>query len=132
MRVFISYVPEDEPFAAAIRERLGADGFDVWDPERKILAGENWLLKTGRALERADAVVFLLTARSADSPSVVNEVQYVLGQRKFKNHVVPVFVGDAKSAPWILRNLPHLKLPKNVKPERVAEAIAKQFAVVAA
>ncbi len=131
MRVFISYSTQDEPFASAIRERLSSDGFDVWNPEKKILPGENWLTKTGRALERSDAVVFLLTKYSAVSPFVLNEIEYVLGQRKFKDRVVPVFFGNPKPVPWILRKLPHVELPEDVKPARAAEAIVRQFPVAA-
>ncbi|HEU4889416.1 MAG TPA: toll/interleukin-1 receptor domain-containing protein [Thermoanaerobaculia bacterium] len=106
MRVFISHSASEKAFADAVRAGLIRRGFSVWNPDRELLPGDNWMLEAGRALERADAVVFILSADSIDSASAKLEIQYVIAQPKFEHRVFPVRVGkDVKKIPWVLRDL---------------------------
>lgn len=105
MRVFISHSESERKIANGIREALIAQGFEVWNPDREILPGDNWLLETGRALERADAVVFLLSPQSAESPFARHELEYVTSRPKYEGKLIPVRVGSSKSLPWILKNM---------------------------
>lgn len=106
MRVFISHSASDDKFAGQVRDVLTSEGFDVWNPERDLLPGQNWLTETGRALERADAVVFLLSGDALQAPFAKREIQYVITHPKFENRVVTVRLGaDMGKIPWILRNL---------------------------
>jgi TIR domain. len=107
MRVFISHTVSDDKFAGQLRDVLTREGFEVWDPDRNLLPGDNWLVETGRALERADAVVFLLSDSALESPFAKREIQYVIGHPKFEDHVVTVRLGKATPSkiPWILRKL---------------------------
>jgi hypothetical protein len=76
MRVYLSYDLSDREFVAQVRERLIAGGVDVWNPETKLQPGSNWLKETGRALERADAIVFILSRRALRSPYMQKEIDY--------------------------------------------------------
>jgi hypothetical protein len=106
MRVFISHSGTQNGFAAAVGDALVRAGFEVWDPDRELLPGDNWLLEAGLALERADAVVLLLSADSIDSPFAKLEIQYVITQPKFEHRVFPVRVGKrVPKVPWVLRDL---------------------------
>lgn len=104
MRVYLSYNHSDADFAAAVRESLIAGGIDVWNPETKLTPGSNWLKETGRALERADAIVFILSKRALRSPFLQKEIDYALTTKRFANRVYSVATDDAR-VPWILRDL---------------------------
>jgi hypothetical protein len=103
MRVFISHTADDSSAAQRLREALNNRSIDAWDPAVELFPGSNWLLETGRALERADAVVFLFSPASAESPSMRREVEFVLTHAKFEDRVFPVLLSsEALNYPWIL------------------------------
>ncbi len=68
----------DLEFASALRAELVKRGFEVWNPERDLAPGGNWLKESGRALERADGIVFLLSDRALESPAIQKEIDYAL------------------------------------------------------
>jgi hypothetical protein len=127
VRVFISHSSSDEKIADDIRDFLTKVGFQVWDPDRDLLPGSNWLTETGRALEHADAVVFLLSDASLRSEYAKREIQYVITQQKYEDRVVPVRLGTGTGkVPWILRNLSVIEAPAK-DPEGTARLIATRL-----
>jgi hypothetical protein len=105
MRVFISHSGSDQGFVDSLRAALIREGLSVWNPQ-ELLPGDNWLLEAGRALERADAIVFVLSPDSVDSASSKREIQYVTAHAKFEHRVFPVRVGEhVEKVPWVLRDL---------------------------
>ena len=109
MRVFISHShnEEDNLLAKGISEALAEQGFEVFNPEREILPGDNWLLAAGRALERADAVVVIVSPQWLESPWLRSELQYVTSHEKYEDRLIPVRVGiPLEELPWLLRSMP--------------------------
>src|SRR5437016_1217807 len=102
MDIFISHSWKDRHFAEALRARLSSAGLNVWDPDRDVLPGDNWLIETGRALERADSVVFLISKDWLRSPWTLKEVEYAIGNRRFEDKVIPVLLSRGVKVPWIL------------------------------
>lgn len=90
-RVFLSYDHKDEKLAHAIREDLRAAGFAAWDPVAKLQPGDNW------ALEERD-------------------IEYALGDVRFKGQLLPVVIRPVKEIPWILETLQVLRIEAD--PER--------------
>jgi hypothetical protein len=126
MRVFISHSSQDQETADRFRTLLTQKGFEVWDPDRQLLPGSNWLIETGRALENADAVVFLLSPDSSRS-ALRYEVEYVIGRPKYENRVIPVRLSrEGGKFPWILSKLSVIDA-SNESPEKVAERIATRL-----
>jgi hypothetical protein len=106
MRLFLSYDSRDSQFAEELLPRLLAQKLEVWDPARELYPGSNWLLEAGRAFERADAVVFLISEHSVDTPALGREVQYAITNLRFKDRVVPVVLSrGVKNIPWILKTM---------------------------
>ena len=106
MRVFISHSENDSRFADEVRDALTRHHLNVWNPDRELFPGDNWLLKAGQALEKADVVVILLSSEYIDSPVAKREIQYVITQPKFENRVFPVRVGTGvRKIPWFFRDL---------------------------
>lgn len=129
MNVFISYSGADEDWADRLREQLAHFGTEiiVWDPGSEIMPGENWALKYGKALEKADAVIVLLSPTSVKSDWVRHEIEYVLSSSKFRDRLIPVLVKPTKEVPWFLRTLAFIDATKNkddVAP-RIAAALRK-------
>lgn len=106
MRVFLSYNARDSEFADEFRRHLANEQIRVWDPAHELLPGSNWLLQTGKAFERADAVVFLLSKDSTASPTLRREVEYVISNEKFADRVIPVLLeNNLDNVPWILMKM---------------------------
>ena len=55
--------------------------------------------KVARALEESQAMVVLLTRNAVNSSHVKREMAYALGEKRFSNRLIPVFVGDRAGLP---------------------------------
>jgi hypothetical protein len=104
---------------------LETKGFDVWNAETEILPGDNFAEKISDALKESDAMVVLLSPASLESNNVHWEIGYALGNKSYKQRVIPVLVGSeesisAESIPWILRRLRTIRVSK---PEQAEEEI---------
>jgi hypothetical protein len=131
MRVFISHTADDSSAAQRLREALNERSIDAWDPAVELFPGSNWLLETGRALERADAVVFLFSPASAESPSMRREVEFALTNPKFEDRVFPVLLSnDVSNYPWILTKFKTVSAFKGDM-DHVADQIADMLSATA-
>ena len=102
-KVFLSYAAADDKWADAFAKSIHKAGLSVWYDKDKLLLGDNWGLVIGRALEEADAMVVVLSPESVKSPWVRSDINYALGEERFRNRLIPVEVKPAPDAPWILR-----------------------------
>lgn len=115
MKVFISHTAQSKDLARKIGEELERAGLDVWRGDEAILPGDNWAEKVSEALKEAQAMVVLLTPDALHSGSVRSEIEFALGNERFRQRLIPVLVGDAQttsaeSLPWILRQLRTIRL----------------------
>lgn len=132
MKVFLSHSHTDAPLATRVSEALQRKGLDVWDPDVDLLPGDNWAAKVARALEESQAMVVLLTPAAVNSSHVKREMEYALGEKRFSNRLIPVFVGDrarlsTHDIPWIVRRMPSVELDdpgtEDTQFDRIADAI---------
>ncbi len=130
MNVFISHTFKDRELARVVASALSQAGFTVWDPSTEVLPGDNWAKKIGRALEESEAMVVLLTPNALASNSIRRDVEYALGNVRFKERLIPVLSGrteafDGHDVPWILKRLTTVTLteddPSSIR--RIAEVI---------
>jgi hypothetical protein len=122
MRVFISYTAADEGFARRLRSHLSRRGCRAWLSSEQLFPGDNWLLKTGEALQQSKAMVVLLSPDSIKSEWMRREVEYAIGDRNYKGRVFPVVVRPTDEVPWILRKFPILRANNN--PAEISKRIA--------
>jgi hypothetical protein len=125
MKVFLSYAHKDSSLAGKIASALESKGFDVWNAETEVLPGDNFAEKISDALKDSDAMVVLLSPASLESNYVQWEIEYALGNKSYKQRVIPVLVGSeenisSESIPWILRKLQMIRL---TEPEQSDEEI---------
>lgn len=121
MTVFLSYVREDTKVAGVLRAGLSKAGFEVWDPAERLMPGDNWALQLGKALQKADAMVVLLSPAAIASAHVQREIEYALGDERFKGRLLPVVVRSVKEVPWILEKLNVLRIESD--PERESRRV---------
>jgi hypothetical protein len=104
MRIFLSYAPSDKEAAGEIADRLSGAGYDVWYADGALFPGDNWALGIGKALERSDVMIVLLSPEATKAERVQQEVQYALLSSKYAHRVVPVLLRPTKGFPWILKS----------------------------
>lgn len=107
MNVFISYASSDRDIADGLADTLSEYGLEVWLDEN-VLPGENWAKKVGEALEEADALVVILSSDSEGRQNMRREISFAMGNKRFKNKLIPVYRGDKKKIeesgiPWALK-----------------------------
>jgi hypothetical protein len=105
VKVFISHAEKDGPYAALLGRALTGAGLSVWEPSA-VQPGDNWALKTGEALAKADAVVVLLSPDSVASEWVRREIEFTISSPRFNGRLIPVLVRPTPEVPWILEELP--------------------------
>ena len=106
MNVYISYAQSDAALAESLAAHLAEAGCTVWwGGEDQLLPGENWALKVGKALEKADAMVVLLSPSAVAYPPVRREIDFALLAPQFADRLIPVIVQPSEQAPWILKTM---------------------------
>lgn len=106
MQVFISHSYQDEKIARELSSYLSAAGLKPWLAFDQVLLGENLPLVVGKALERSDAFVVLISPDAVESPNVRGEISYAFSSSRFEGRVIPVVVRATKDIPWFLQKLP--------------------------
>ena len=90
--VFISYARSDADFAENLITRLQQKGFDVWSDQGSLHAGEDWKRGIDEGLSGSDAVIVVLSERSAGSAYVTYEWAFALGKG---SAIIPVVLDKA-------------------------------------
>lgn len=112
MRIFLSYANADALIAHSLAQALTTEGFEVWDAANQLLPGANIHLEVGKALERSQAMVVLLSPDAINSSSVLGEVDYALTSLKFRDRLIPVLIRPTVDVPWILERLQFIDATK--------------------
>lgn len=125
--IFLSYAREDITAAKALSKALQAEGFSVWVDQEGIQSG-NWKERVIESLNRARAVVMLLTSHSLASTAVRNELAFATTKQV---PIVPVQMDDIHedSLPdWFILDYGELHR-QSFAPKSPEEAV-KELAVV--
>ncbi len=104
--IYLSYALDDGKYVEQLAGELREFGLEVWSPDREIFPGDNWAQAIGEALEKADALVVVMSPACDKSPWAESEISYALGQQRFKDRVFRVKLGEWSGMPWILRRFP--------------------------
>ncbi len=90
MSVFISHVEENRDTAEAIARCLEAEGFPTWSYESSSLPGPTYLAQVMDAIERADAVVLVISPEALGSHQVAKEIE---AAHELDRPIIPVLLG---------------------------------------
>jgi basic membrane protein A len=80
--IFISYTRGDTRFVDRLETGLHALGFTTWVDRRKLESGQNWERELQGAIDRARAVVVVLSPAAVDSDYVRAEYSYAIDKKK--------------------------------------------------
>jgi hypothetical protein len=130
MRVFISHAAADEDLARQVADALKVSGFLVWDIS-DVLPGDNWGEKLAEALKESEAMIVLLTPSAVRAANVTSEVGYALGQKQYKDRLIPVIAAPPEllpreEIPWVLARMKTITLTGADREEglrKIAEAL---------
>ena len=122
--LFISHTREDTPLALRLAQALEGLGYRTWLAGNRLQPWDNQLAKIGEAIERAEAVVALVTPHATRSERVRLELQQALVSNRY---TVPVFAGgafeDSESIlPWIYSHVRHVELTSPAEDAQFATA----------
>ena len=117
-QIFISYADPDQEFARELGKKLSTYGLTVWSADVELATGENWALEIGKALDKSDAMVVVLSPDTLNSRVMNSEIDYALTNERFAGRIFPVVVRRTpkKNIPWIFEqmNLLHTNDPGKV------------------
>jgi TIR domain len=85
--VFISYSRRDTEFADRLIHELEERGFDVWVDRQDIRGGSSWRASISQAMRQCQAVILILSPRSAASENVAKELSLA---DHHKRPIIPV------------------------------------------
>jgi TIR domain len=74
MTIFISYSRHDSEFVDRLIHELERYGFDAWVDREDIRGGAAWGASISQAIRRCQAVIVVLSPRSAASDNVAKEL----------------------------------------------------------
>lgn len=126
--IFLSYAREDITAAKALSKALQAEGFSVWIDQEDIQSG-NWKERVTESLNRARAVVMILTSHSLASTAVRKELAFATTKQV---PIVPVQVDNIQedSLPdWFILDYGELHR-QSFAPESPEEAVQKLAVVL--
>ena len=123
MQVFLAYTRKDEEAGKAVRKALKQAGFSVWDPAIDAPATNNFAHEIGDALERADAMVVLVSPEAMESELIRWGLDHALTTMKFEGRLLPVELRPTETFPWVLRRFKVLDFTSRADPAQVVEAM---------
>ncbi len=88
--VFLSHSSADRRFADTLAAVLRRHGVLYWYSARHIVAAAQWHDEIGKALDRCDWFVVILSPGSVSSEWVNRELAYALDNKQYHERIVPV------------------------------------------
>jgi hypothetical protein len=86
-KIFVSYSRRDSEFADRLIRELEERGFDAWVDREDIRGGTAWRESISQAMRQCQAVIVVLSPRSAASPNVAKELSLA---DHHKRPIIPV------------------------------------------
>jgi hypothetical protein len=127
MFAFISYGDADREFAAEVSESLRNAAINTWLDARDVEPGANWLRSAARALDRADAMILILSAKTTRATELRKAFEFAITTLRFENRLITIERRAPHEPefryPWILRDLPFVK--ESQDPRRAADEVIK-------
>jgi len=102
--VFISHSSQNGEFVSKLANVLNLHGIPVWYSRRDILGAQQWHDEIGKALNRCDWFLIILSSESVKSMWVKRELIFALQQRRYENKIVPLLYENCEfeNLSWVL------------------------------
>lgn len=105
--VFVSHSHADQEFAERLVGVLRRHRIPVWYSDTDIQGAQQWHDEIGRALQRCDWFIVVLSPESVASMWVKRELVYALDQDRFEGRIAPLMhrACDYDPLSWTLAQL---------------------------
>ncbi len=105
--VFVSHASGDREFVQRLIRVFKKNKVRYWYSERHIPGATEWHDEIGRALDRCDWFVIVLSPKSVKSVWVKRELLYALRQNSYRGRVVPIVIRNCKydQLSWTLADI---------------------------
>ena len=116
MRIFVAHHPMDQALASELADRLRDTGHEPWLASEQTSPGENVFHAIGKALDRSEALVVLVSPEAMLSKDVMDLVAYALVTPRFAHHLyaLKVRATPKESVPWIFERMVLIEGSRNV------------------
>lgn len=94
--VFLSHSDKDRRFAAALAKVLARHGIRVWYSRAHLAGSPEWFDEIGKALDRCDWFLIILSPRSVKSDWVKYELVSALTRKRYRGRIVSVLYKPCK------------------------------------
>ena len=102
--VFLSHASPDHAKARRLRDVLIAHDVPVWFSPHHIKGAQQWQDEIGKALERCDWFMIVLTPHAVRSMWVNRELKHALKEKRYEDHIIPLLFKkcDPSELSWVL------------------------------
>ena len=102
--IFLSHASGDRKFAGKLATILRKNGIAVWYSRTHLRGAQQWQQEIGRALQRCDWFLVILSPKSVKSMWVNRELSYAFIQKRYQDKIVPVLYRkcDYEKLHWAL------------------------------
>ncbi len=102
--VFLSHSHQDKVFARELHSAFRGRGINFWFAPYRIVGSQRWHDEIGRALQRCDWFLIVLTPSAVRSKWVKHELLFALNEERYEDRIVPVLRKDCrfKELSWTL------------------------------
>ncbi len=102
--VFLSHSSQDRAFAERLVDVLRRHGIPVWYSRTDIRGSQQWHDEIGRALQRCEWFIVVLSPDAVDSMWVRRELVYCLQENRFEGRIAPLLHRscDYRKLSWTL------------------------------
>ena len=113
--VFLSHSDNDREFVPHLANVVRDHGIPSWYSRTDILGAQQWHDEIGRALNRCDWFVVILSPNAVESRWVKRELLFALDQSHFGERIIPLLYRDCdyKKLSWTLSIFQMVDFTKN-------------------
>jgi len=90
--VFLSHAHADRRFLNRLVALLRSRGIPYWYSKTHLIGAQQWHDEIGRALDRCDWFLIVLSPKATKSEWVKRELVYALNERRYRAKIVPVLL----------------------------------------
>jgi hypothetical protein len=105
--VFLSHANRDHRFASWLKDELQRQGVRAWYSETQIVGAQQWHDEIGKALDRCDWFLLVLSPSAVRSTWVKRELLFALESSHFNRRIIPVIFRPCamKKLSWTLSSM---------------------------
>lgn len=105
--IFLSHSSRDLSFAAEVVETLRHHGLETWFSPKHIVGAQQWHDEIGRALNRYDWFLVILSPHAVRSQWGKRELQFALSSKRYEGRIVPLLLQNCRyqNLSWALPSI---------------------------